>query len=328
MKIAKLLTAVAVSAAVMFTTQAANAATTLRFGYEAPRTDSQHVGAELFKKLVEERTNGEIVVKLFPDSTLGNVQAMINGIRNGTIDIMLAGANNFSGLSAELNVLDIPFLFDNKEEAYKVLDGKTGEYLMSTLDKVNIKGLAFWDNGFRAMSNNKHPISSPEDVKGIKMRVPGNPMSVQLFEVLGANPVPMALGELYTALETNTVDGQDHPIGIFYSAKLYEVQKYLSLSNHQYTALLMAMSKVKFNRLTEEQQDIVIQAAHKAAQCQRDYNSANEAKFIQIFKDAGVEVTETVDPEPFKAACFDKVSKYYIDMCGDKLVKEIQEQLK
>lgn len=326
-KLVKFALAAALGSIFAATTVPANAAVTLRMGYETPRTDSQHKGAQVFKKIVEKETNGEVKVKLFPDSTLGPCNALINGVRNGTIDIIIVGTSNLSGLSKELNVLDIPFLFANKDQAYYVLDGKIGQYLSDTLLDVNIKGLAYWDNGFRQMTNNKHAIKGPADVKGIKMRVPNSPVSVKLFESLGANPVPMAIGELYTALETHTVDGQDHPINVFFSSKFYEVQKYFSLTNHQYSSLFMGMNKQKFSKLTKEQQDIVLKAAKEAGNYQRDLNAQNQAKQITEFKNAGVEVTESVDSNGFRDATFDAVSKFYTDQCGDKLIKEIDTEI-
>lgn len=279
-----------VMGALMAVSSVANAKTTFRFGYETPRTDSQHIAAQEFKKMVEEATDGEIVIKLFPDSTLGGAPALINGVRNGTVDMIVLGSNNLSGLSQELSVIDLPFLFKDRASAYKVLDGSVGDYLRSTLEPVGIKGLAFWDNGFRQITNNKHPINTPDDLKGLKMRVPNTNMAVKLFETLGSNPVPLSVGELYTALETRTVDGQDHPLGVVYSSKFYEVQKYLSLTNHQYSALLMCMNKKKFDKLTAEQQNIILDSAKKAGVFQRKLNEENQAKQIAEFQKAGVEV--------------------------------------
>lgn len=300
------------------------AKTELRLGYEPPRTDSQHLAAKEFKKMVEDGTKGEVVIKLFPDSTLGNASSLINGIRNGSVDMTVLGSNNFAGLAPELKVLDLPFFYNTKEDAYKVLDGEVGQELLDGMAKYNIKGLAFWENGYRAISNNKRPVRTPEDVKGLKMRVPGAPMQVKLFEVLGTNPVPMPLGELYTALETNTVDGQDHPLGVFYSAKLYEVQKYLSLTNHQYGSLLLAMNLDKFNSLTPDQQKVLVDAARKAANVQRKINADKQAELIELFRKSGVEVIETIDPKPFKDATFDKVSQLYKDEFGDSMIKKIE----
>ena len=216
----------------------ANAEVSLRFGYEAPRTDSQHLAAKKFNELLNEKTKGEIKLKLFPDSTLGNAQTMISGVRGGTIDLEMSGSPNFTGLEPKLNVIDIPFIFKDRAHVYKVLDGEIGQGLLKDLEAQGLKGLAFWDVGFRAFSNSKHPVTKPEDIKGLKVRTNQNPMYIEAFKLLGANPVPMPLAELYTALETRAVDAQEHPIGIFWSSKLYEVQKYLSLTNHGYTPWL------------------------------------------------------------------------------------------
>ncbi len=328
-KLTKLAQVVAVSCAAVVAAAALNAAqaVTFRLGYETPRTDSQHIAAEEFKRIVEEKTGGEIEIRLFPDSTLGGAQALINGVRNGTIDMIITGSNNASGLSTELNVIDIPYLFTSREQAFKILDGEIGQYLLDGLAGVNIKGLAFWDNGFREMTNNRHPITKPEDVAGLKMRVPGNPMSVKLFETLGANPVPMTVGELYTALETRTVDAQDHPIGVTYSSKFFEVQKYLSFTNHQYTALLMAMNKDKFDGLTPEQQEIIVQAARDGANYQRKVNLDKLNEQVDEMKSYGMEVVYEVDPIPFREATFEAVSQFYIDQNGDELLKRIEAAL-
>lgn len=314
--------AAALGAAVSFSV--AQAEVTLRFGYEPPRTDSQHLAAMEFKKMVEEQTNKEIIIKLFPDSTLGNSSSLINGVRNGTVDMTLLGTNNYAGVAPELKVLDLPFFFNTKEDAYKVLDGEIGQKLLDGLLKYDLKGLAFWENGYRCISNNKRPVKTPADVKGLKMRVPGAPMQVKIFEALECNPVPMPLGELYTALETNTVDGQDHPLGVFYSAKLFEVQKYLSLTNHEYGSLLMTMNPQKFNSLTADQQKIIVDCARKAANIQRKINADKMAELIALFKKEGVEVIEDIDPQPFKDVTFGPVSKLYIDEFGDGLIKEME----
>ena len=183
-----------------------------------------------------------------------------------------------------------------------------------------------WDNGFRSMLNNIHPITKSEDVKSIKMRVPGYPMSVKLFKVLGANSVPMALGELYTALETHTVDGQNHPIGIFYSSKLYAVPKYIFIYNHQYTALLTGMTKSAFDKLSLEYQQTMLETTFEGTRFQRKMNADQAAAQNAEFRKHGVEVIEQIEQKHFKDAAFDEVAKFYIDQYKDKLVKEISAQ--
>ncbi|WGE89073.1 TRAP transporter substrate-binding protein [Actinobacillus arthritidis] len=301
----------------------ANAEISLRFGYEAPRSDSQHVAAKKFDELLKDKTKGEIKLKLFPDSTLGNAQTMISGVRGGTIDIEMSGSPNFTGLEPKLNVIDIPFIFKDREHVYKVLDGEIGQGLLQDLEKQGLKGLAFWDVGFRAFSNSKHAVNKPEDIKGLKVRTNQNPMYIKAFSLLGGNPVPMPLSELYTALETRAVDAQEHPIGIFWSAKLYEVQKHLSLTNHGYTPLIVVMNKAKFDGLTPELQKAVLDATKEAGQFQRDLNVKNEKDIIEKLRKAGVEVIEQVDNAPFKAAIEAEVRKDFIEKHGKELVEKV-----
>ena len=286
----------------------ANAEVSLRFGYEAPRTDSQHLAAKKFNELLNEKTKGEIKLKLFPDSTLGNAQTMISGVRGGTIDLEMSGSPNFTGLEPKLNVIDIPFIFKDRAHVYKVLDGEIGQGLLKDLEAQGLKGLAFWDVGFRAFSNSKHPVTKPEDIKGLKVRT---------------NQNPMPLAELYTALETRAVDAQEHPIGIFWSSKLYEVQKYLSLTNHGYTPLIVVMNKAKFDALSPELQNAMIEAAKEAGQYQRDLNVKNEKEIITNLQKQGVEVIEKVDTQPFQAVIAEQVRKSFVEKHGDALLKQV-----
>jgi len=292
------LLAAGLAAGAMSTAQAAS----LRFASEAPRTDTQFIAGQKFSELLKARTNGALDIKVFPDSTLGNTQAAITGARGGAIDLVVAGSANFSGMVPLLSMFDIPFMFKDTEHAYRVLDGKVGQEMLDKLDAVGLKGLAFWDNGWRQMTNSKHPIKTPDDVKGLKMRTTGSPVHIEAFKLLGANPVPMPLAELYTALEMKTVDAQEHPIGVFTSAKLYEVQKYLTLSYHAYSALLVAMNKAKFDALPADQQKALVEAAREAGQYQRKLNNELIAKQVEEVKKAGVEVVEKIDQQPFLEA--------------------------
>ncbi|MFD1806664.1 TRAP transporter substrate-binding protein [Pasteurella oralis] len=300
-----------------------SAATTLRFGYEAPRSDTQHDAAKKFNDLLKEKTKGEIKLSLFPDSTLGNAQTMISAVRGGTIDLEMSGSPNFSGLVPKLNVIDIPFIFQNREHAYAVLDGEIGQGLLKELEAQDLKGLAFWEVGFRSFTNSKHPVKTPDDIKGLKVRTNQNPMYIQAFSILGANPVPMPLSELYTALETRAVDAQEHPVGIVWSAKLYEVQKHLSLTNHGYTPLIVVMNKAKFDALSPALQTALIEAAQEAGAYQRQLNLENEKGIIAKMQKAGIEVIDSVDTKPFKAAIESEVRKAFIEKNGDDLVKQI-----
>ncbi|WP_211109748.1 TRAP transporter substrate-binding protein [Azospirillum oleiclasticum] len=289
------LAAVTLAAAVV----PAEAATRLRFGYEAPRSDSQHVASERFKELLAAKTGNELQLQLFPEGTLGNAQALINGTRGGTIDLELSGSSNFSGLEPLLNVLDTPFTFKDEAHAYRFLDGEGGQKLLDALEKHNLKGLAYWDNGFRMITNTKRPVRTPDDVKGLKIRTTASAVHIEAFKLLGANPAPMPLAELYTALETGAMDAQEHPLGVLWSVKLYEVQKHLTLSRHAYSPLILVMNKPKFDSLPPAQQKAMIEAAREAGAYQRQLNAQNVAMIVEGVKKAGMQVVETIDPQPF-----------------------------
>lgn len=316
-----------ISALIAFTLNA-QAEMKLKFGYEGPRSDTQHIASEKFKALLAEKTKGELNLTLFPDSTLGNAQAMISGVRSGTIDLEMSSSSNFSGLVPQINVIDIPFIFRNHQHAYSVLDGEIGADLMQKLEAHGLKALAWWEVGFRNVSNSKHPINQLEDLKGIKIRTNQNPMYIKAFELLGANPVPMPLSELYTALETKTVDAQEHPIGILYSVKLYEVQKYLSITNHGYTPLLVVMNLDKFNQLNPELQKALLESAKEAGNYQRQLNAEKESALLAEMEKAGLVVNREMDTTALRQAVEGEVRAKFIQENGEELLKKVDDLAK
>jgi TRAP-type transport system periplasmic protein len=295
----------------------------LRLAHAGSETDSQHVAILEFAKRVKERTNGGIEVRVFPGSSLGPDAQVISAVRGGTIDIVLSGNPNFTGMAPTLNALDIPFIFRNSAHAHKVLDGEIGNALLEELSPFGLKGLAFMEVGFRMISNGKRPVNGPADVKGLKIRTTPNPMHIKAFQLLGANPVPLALAELYTALESGAVDAQEHPLGIFWSAKLYEVQKHLTVSRHAYTALIAAMNKTKFETLTPEQQKIIVEEAQLAAKRQREINRNDEGKILSELKGQGIKVVEKVDEKQFHDVVYSDVVKVYTAKHGNSLLARI-----
>ena len=275
------------------------AQTVLRFASEAARSDPQTAGGEKMNELLKAKTNGALEVKVFSDSSLGNAQAAISSARGGTIDIVISGSSNYTGIVPLLGVIDIPFIFKDTAHAYRVLDGKVGKEIMDKLDQFGLKGLAYWDTGWRELTNSRQPVHVPADIKGLKVRTNGSPAHNETWKLLGANPVQMPIGELYTALEMKTVDAQEQSLGLLYSGKFYEVQKYLSMTNHAYSALLVAMNKAKFDALPPAQQKAIVEAAVEAGNYQRKLNNDNTIKIIADVKKAGLQVVEKVDPAPF-----------------------------
>ena len=302
---------------------AAAQAETLRFASEAPRSDTQFQGGEKFSELLKAKTKGALELKVYPDSSLGKFDAAISGVRGGTIDIIVSGSGNFSGLVPLMGIFDIPFMFKDTAHAYRALDGKPGQDMLDKLGEFNMKGLAYWDNGWRQMSNSKHPINVPADVKGLKMRTTGSPAHIEAFKLLGANPVPMPLAELYTALEMKTVDAQEHPIGVLWSAKLYEVQKHLSLTYHAYSALVVVMNKQKFESLSPANQKAIVEAAREAGQYQRKLNNDNIAKIVGELKKLNIAVVEKVDPAPFLEVTKPGRKTFTDKFGGENVIKDI-----
>lgn len=278
----------------------ASAQTTLRLAHAAPETDLQQDLSVFFQEQVADRTGGEVTVQIFPQGQLGNDTAMIDGARSGIIDITMVGLNNFSGLMPESGAFTLPFMFPTRETAYSVLDGAVGQGVLAEFEQHGLKGLGFPENGYRNMTNNRGPIRTPADVAGLQMRVNNSKALNDMFAALGANPQQIPVAELYTALETGVVDSQDHPIGVTLSFKFYEVQEYLSLTQHAYSPLAVAMNLDKFNGLTAEQQQIILDVAAEAVAMQRALSIAKEDEMIAELEAAGMQVNRDVDSAAFQ----------------------------
>jgi len=314
----------AIATAIGTLTTGAQAETVLSFAHTQPTSDSHHLAALRFAELVAERTHGEIKVEVHPAGELGSDPAILEGVRLGTIDIAQTGNPFYTRFAPRLNALDLPFLFTNAEHAYRVVDGDIGKALLGDLEAKGMKGLAFWEIGFRKVTNNKRPIHTVADLKGLKIRTTPNPAHVKAFQMLGAIPTPMAFTEVYMALETGTVDGQENPLNIIRSNKFQEVQKFLSFTDHAYTVSIVSMNLRKFKALTPEQQKILLDAAHEAAVYQRGLNRDQAASDLKAIKAAGTIVNEDVDREALKKAIYEPVKKDYTDQFGTELIEKIE----
>ena len=314
----------ALCSALLATGLAAQAQVTkIRFAHAGPETASQHQAALEFARLVKERSKGMLEVQVYPSSQLGNDSTVLGAVRGGTIDMMMAGSGNFSGLSSKFEVLDIPFLFRNPAHAYQTVDGEVGQGLMKSLDAHGLTQLAFWEVGFRSITTKNRPVRTPADVKGLKIRTMPNPIHIQAWKMLGSNPVPMPLGELYGALESGAVDAQEHPVDITYASKFYEVQKHLTLTRHAFTAMPVVFSKRKFDALSPELQKVVLSSAADAKAFQRNLNQKNEAGIIAELRKNGMAVIETFDATAFKAVVGDEVRKAYATKNGPELLAAV-----
>jgi TRAP-type transport system periplasmic protein len=296
-----------------------------KLGHAVNTTDGQHAAATKMAELVKQRTNGDVEITIFPANQLGNDAAMINGARGGTIDIVSSGASNYNGIVANTAAMELPFVFRSAQHAYTVLDGAVGTGVLNELAPHGLKGLAYWENGWRAFTNNKRPVNKPEDLKGLKIRSTPNPYHIQAFRLLGMNPSPMPIAELYTALETGTFDAQEHPINVTFSSKFYEVQKHLTVSNHVYSPIILVMNKAKFDGLPANFQKIMVDAAREAATFQRNLNAQNAGRVVAELKKSGMQVIENVDMAPFQKIVSAEIAKTFAEKNGPALLKAIED---
>ncbi|TXT42933.1 MAG: TRAP dicarboxylate transporter subunit DctP [Spirochaetes bacterium] len=275
----------------------------LKLASATSMSHTYNVGAQYFAKLVSERTGGRITFKLFPDGQLGKGEReLLEAVQQGSIDVYVGSTGPLGGFSPSIQILDIPFLFRDYGHVDKVLDGSIGNSLLADLDKVQMKGLAFWENGFRNLTNSKKVIKTPADARGLKIRTMENPVHIQAWKTAGVNPTPMAWGEVYGALQQGVIDGQENPVAVILQVKVYEVQKQLALTQHVYSPAVLIMSARRWNQMPKEDQEIVLQAAKEGAVYQRNLGRQNEEQMLAELQKNGVTVTRDVDKAAWVAA--------------------------
>ncbi|HSV57652.1 MAG TPA: TRAP transporter substrate-binding protein [Variovorax sp.] len=295
----------------------------LRMAHSGAETETQHLAALEFARQVKARTGGQVEVQVYGSSTLGNDNTAIAGVRGGTIDLCTSGTPYFTGMVGRMNVLDLPYIFASTEHAYKVLDGSIGRGLLDELETHGMKGLAYWEVGFRSLTNSRRAVRAPEDIKGLKLRTTPNPAHLKAFQLFGASPTPMPLAEVFTALENKAVDGQENPVNIVRNNKLYEVQKYMSLTRHAYTAMPVVMNKVKFGALTPAQQQALVEAAVAAGSFQRELIKKSEAGDIAFLRANGMQVEDNINPEPFRKVVGEPIKQLFAEKYGAQLVDAV-----
>ncbi len=261
------------------------------------------IGAKKFADLVKERTNGRIEIKLYPSNQLGKGEReMTEGIQQGAIDLLVTSTGPLGGFSPSINILDFPFLFRDNAHVDLVLDGPIGKKLLDDFEKANIKALAFWENGFRHLTNNKVSVKKVDDAKGLKIRTMENKVHLAAWKAAGLNPTPMAWGEVYTALQQRVIDGQENPVAVYYASKFWDVQKHFSLTAHVYSPSPFLMSKKTFDAMPKEDQALFVKTAYEVAKFQRKVNRDAEEDKLKEIASKGVTVVRDVDRESFKKA--------------------------
>ncbi|HCD71762.1 TRAP transporter substrate-binding protein [Thermovirga lienii] len=296
----------------------------IKLAHVVNEKDAFHVCALKFKEVVEAKSNGEITVTIYPNAKLGDERALLEGMKMGVVDAGIITSGPIINFIPEFGVFDLPFLFRSPEHAYAVLDGPIGTKMLKKMETQGWKGLAYGERGFRNLTNSKRPVVTPDDVKGLKIRLMQNPIYVDAFKALGANAVPMAWTEALTVLQQKTIDGQENPLNVIVAFKLYESQKYLSLTRHAYAPNVIMMSMKTWKKLTPEQQAIIQEAATEASKANRQYDNDKAAEWLAFLKEQGMEVVEKPDLEAFRKAVEPVYEKYGASF-GEDVLKAIAE---
>jgi tripartite ATP-independent transporter DctP family solute receptor len=270
---------------------------TFRLAHTHNEKGQYYKGAMEFKKLVEQRSGGKIAIEHFPGGQLGADRDIQEGVRMGTIQSGLSSSPVVL-LDEYFKLLDAPYLFVDRDHVARALDGPLGQTLAKPLEEKGIKHLGYWENGFRQITNNKRPIVKPDDLKGIKLRTPESSVRMQTFKTFGANPVPMPFTELFGALQQGIVDGQENPLLTSYQASFFEVQKYLSITNHVYSAVHLLVNKKLFDSMPADLQKVMVDAGREIAVFTRKLGEEGDKTLADEFKKKGVQVN-TADIKSF-----------------------------
>jgi TRAP-type transport system periplasmic protein len=291
--------------------------------------DSAHgLGAKRFAEIVGQRSGGKLNVRIYAGGSLGGEAVVASAMQGGTIEMSMMGPGLLTGMDKDFGVFDTPFLFDSPKEADAVMDGPVGKKLLDKLPGKGLIGLSYWDHGFRILTNSRRPVAKMEDIQGLKIRVQQIPVFIDAFTTLGANPVPMPFTELYTALETKAVDGQENPFVSVEVTKFYEVQKYASNTRHAYSPLLVLASKRFWDQLSADERKILLEAAEETKSYEREVSRSLDAKAAEDLKGKGMVITDVTPEERTRMReKLKPVIEKHLKTVGEGLVQELTAEL-
>jgi tripartite ATP-independent transporter DctP family solute receptor len=273
---------------------------TIKFANQNAKGTPIVMGMEKFAELVEQKSGGHLKVQVFPGGTLGSDQANISALQGGTLEMAAMNSGIFASLVKEFAIYDFPFLFATPKEADAVVDGAFGQNLHKKLEDKGLVGLSYYELGFRQLTNSKRAVTKVDDIAGLKLRVIPNPINIDWVKALGANPTPLPFPELYSALEQGAVDGQENPVATIQGAKLYEVQKYMTLTNHQYNPQSVVVSKKFWDSLSSADQKTLREAAAESTQYERTQSRAQLAAGLADLRKSGMQIAELPPAEVAK----------------------------
>ncbi len=295
---------------------------TLKAGFSTAESDPRVVATQLFKEEVEKATDGRIKVEIHADGELGSDSELIEGVVNGEVDITASSAGNFANYAPNVGISAFPFLFDDFDQAWAFVDGDVEKQAEEELADCNVKVLAHYDNGFRCVTTSKKEINSVSDMSGLVIRTPENQIVMTTMQLLGAEPKVLEFTKLYDALKNGEFDAQENPVPVIYNNKLYEVQSNLAITNHSYDVMLFAIAQSTWDELSEEDQQILADAAKKAQDKDRELIKSQTEEFIQKLQDEGMKVTNP-DLEEFK-----KATSSAVDVFADTYDTELLNKIK
>ena len=310
------------------TTGSALAAVTGKVGHAMPESHPQAAAMNKFVELSAKYTNNNVQLKAFHSAVLGSDEKQLQAVQTGTQEFYIGTLAPFSTRVKEVQVWDLPFMFANTKEVYALLDGASSKKIFKMIEPTGVHGLMWTGMGFRNLSNSKRPVTKLEDIAGLKIRVMANPVALETWKTLGANAVPMAFSEVFTALEIKAIDGQENPLVHMYANKMQEVQKYISLTNHVYTPVALVVSKKFWDGLSDADKQGVQKAADEAKILQRELLDAGDKEVIGKFGTAGVKV-DAIAPADL-AKIQDKVKPVvtkFAPQIGEAFIKEFYAEI-
>jgi tripartite ATP-independent transporter DctP family solute receptor len=301
---------------------------TIKFAFQNQKGHPQADGAQKFADLVAQKSGNKIQVKLFPGGTLGGDVQTVSALQGGTVEMTVLNAGILSSQVKSFEVFDFPFLFASPEEADAVVDGPFGRALFDKLAEKNLIGLAYWELGFRNLTNSKRPITKVEDIAGLKIRVIQSPIYIDMFNALGAAATPLPFPELYPALEQKAVDGQENPFTLIRTSKLYEVQKHVAVTRHVYNPQAVLIGRKLWDQLSAVEKKLIDEAADEAATYQRALSRKQSDEALAELKKLGMQVTEFSPAEMQRLR--DKVQPVidkHTAAVGPEVVKQVQAEI-
>ena len=303
------------SAAASGSAAAGDAEYSMIAGTTTPDAHPYNLGLVKMGELINEKTNGAVKLDVFGNSQLGGERDLIEGLQLGSVQVTCVSTAPLSGFTDMFLVFDLPFIFETTEQARAVMDSEVGEQILHSVDEQGLVGLAWFENGFRNVTNNVKPVTVPDDLKGIKIRTMENPIHMAAFKVMGADPTPMAMGDVFTALQQGTIDAEENPVPIVETNKFYEVQKYISMTGHLFSPAPVFIGKDYFESLPAEYQDAIKEAADEATPYQREQIDEQNVSGLESLKSNGMEANE-VEKAPFQDATKSVYDEYVKEGTG------------